>query len=344
MLADRGRRFEHLGLAQAFRHEVSVAFDGQVAEVLVAPLQQVRAGEVVVRLDEQAAMARLEAAEHALAEARAEAGAARAGLAGTGARAVALATDLRRFLAEEEGRRLTVHELQALVDGDEVELRRLALEAERNARLTAEGILAQSETDNARLMRDEAAVRLSRNRARLETAERELAASAERRRRFESAMRSPDAESPIDPLVETVKMREAVLREVQAQVSALVVRAPVSGEVSQVFVMPGQAVRPGQALAVIVLPETSEIVAYLTESEWSSVRPGSPVRLARRAEPSRVAESIVGKVGRSVELKPQQLWRDPRVPEFGKPMTIPAPPALALTPGEGVLIRLDSGL
>lgn len=344
MLVERGMRFEHLGIAQAFRYEISVSIDGRVDEVLVVPLQAVREGEIIVRLDAEGATARLRAAEHALAQARAEAAAARAGLAGTGARAASLANDLRRFLAEEEQRRLDVHELQALVEGDEVALRRLELEAQRAVQLHEAGVIATSESDAARLLRDEAEARLVRNRSQLEAAVTELAASAERRRRFEASLGEPGADSPVEPLIEAVKLQQELLREVEAEVAALVVRAPVSGEVSQVLVMPGQAVTPGRTLAVIVPPETTEIVTYLEESEWGAVAPGMPVRLARRADPARVSESLIGRVGRSVELKPQQLWRDPRVPEYGKPVTIPVPPALGLTPGEGVVIRFDTHL
>ena len=78
LLMPRGRQCEHLGLAQAFRHEVSVAVDAQIAEVLVQPLQRVQAGDVIARLDESDLVARLEVARHSVEQARREADAARA--------------------------------------------------------------------------------------------------------------------------------------------------------------------------------------------------------------------------------------------------------------------------
>jgi multidrug resistance efflux pump len=341
MLLQRARQYEHLGLAQAFRHEVSVAVDGTIAEVLVQPLERVEAGAVVARLDDRALAAELDAARHALEQARLEAGAARAGLAGTGVRAASLVSDLRRFQDDEEQRRLGVIELQALVDGDQVELERLSLDARRTLRLAGEGVMSASEADSARLLRDETAARLERNRSRLAEAEREQARAAERRRRFEAGVGGA-AEAPPDPLLETVNIQGALVRQLEVQLAALTVCAPVSGEVAQVLVRPGQAVTPGEPIAIVVPTETTEIVSYLAEAEARSVRAGSLVRVARRAEPSRAADSVVTRVGSSVELMPSQLWRDPRVPEYGLPISIPAPSALALTPGEGVLIRVDS--
>ncbi|MCU0253057.1 MAG: HlyD family efflux transporter periplasmic adaptor subunit [Acidobacteria bacterium] len=341
MLLQRARQYEHLGLAQAFRHEVSVAVDGTIAEVLVQPLARVEAGEVVARLDDRMLAAELDAARHSLEQARMEAGAARAGLAGTGVRAAALVSDLRRFQADEEQRRLAVLELEALVDGDQVALERLALDAGRALRLAGEGVIPASEADAARLLRDETAARLERNRSRLEQAGREQARAAERRRRFEAGI-GGGAGPPLDPLLETVDIQGALVRQLEAQLAALTVRAPVSGEVAQVLVRPGQSVTPGEPIAIVVPTETTEIVSYLAEAEARSIPAGSVVRVARRADPSRAADSVVARVGSTVELMPNQLWRDPRVPEYGLPISIPAPSALALTPGEGVLIRVDS--
>jgi len=343
MLFQRGRQFEHLGLAQAFRHEVSVAVTGTIAEVLVQPLQRVQAGDVVARLDDSDVAARLHAAEHSRERARQEAEAARAGLGGTGAQVASLATDLRRFQADEEQRGLVVLELQAEVDGDEVAVHRLALDAQRTQRLAAEGVMSVSEADTARLLRDETATRLARNRTRLAEAEREQRRAAERRKRFEADIGSVTGpKGVVEPMVEAVEVQDALVRELEGLRAALIVRAPVSGEVTQVLVVPGQAVTPGEPIAIIVPPETTEIVTYLAEAEARSVRPGTAVRVARRAQPSRSADSVVQRVGSSVELKPAQLWRDPRLPEYGLPVSIPAPSALTLTPGEGVLIRVES--
>lgn len=343
LLLRRGGDYEHLGLAQAFRHEVSVAVDARIAEVLVQPLQRVQAGDVIARLDESDLLAQLEVARHSVEQARREADAARAGLAGTSAQIASLTTDLRRFQADEEQRRLTVLELQAEIDGDEVALRRLSLDAERAGQLAAEGVISDSEADTARLTRDEVAARLGRNRHRLAVAEREQQRAAERRKRFEAEIGSVTGPNGVaEPLFEAVEVESALLDQLEGLRAALTVRAPVSGEVTQVLVVPGQAVEPGEPIAFIVPPETTEIVTYLAEAATHSVRPGTGVRVARRAQPSRAADSVVQRVGASVEMKPVQLWRDPRFPEYGLPVSILAPPALALTPGEGVLVRVGS--
>ncbi len=341
LLLDRGRRFEHVGLAQALRHEVSAPAEGTIAEIMVRPLEPVAAGAPVARIDGAEVEAELRVVEKELALALAELEAARAGLAGGGAAAVSLAADLRRFQSDEEQRRLVAMELRAAVDSDTVEQERLRLEAERARRLAAEGVLSQADLDNARLSHDVLAARVERNRALLEQALHEQKVAEDRRRQFERRHGAgDDLGRALAPLVEAVQVQEARRQALVARRAALTLRAPVAGEVADVLCRPGQAIVPGEAVAVIVPAYVAEVVAYLGEAEVRSVREGMRVRLARRADPSRSAESVVVRVGASVEAKPQALWRDPRMPEYGLPIAIPAATNLKLTPGEAVLVRL----
>jgi len=56
--------------------------------------------------------------------------------------------------------------------------------------------------------------------------------------------------------------------------------------------------------------------------------------------PDVVAESLITAVGPTIQTLPQQLWRDPGVPEYGLPFLVAAAPSLELRPGETVVVRL----
>jgi len=130
-----------------------------------------------------------------------------------------------------------------------------------------------------------------------------------------------------------------LLEELRVEQKSHVLRSPVAGEVVQVLARKGQAVAPGDPIVVIAERIPAEIVAYLPEAAAGRLTERSLVTVIRRADPSRSVESVVTRVGSSIEMTPQQLWRDPRVPEYGLPVAIAAAPALALTPGEVVFVR-----
>jgi len=53
----------------------------------------------------------------------------------------------------------------------------------------------------------------------------------------------------------------------------------------------------------------------------------------------RIAESVVTGVSPGIDALPQRLWRDARVPEYGRGVMIAASPELSLTPGALVRVR-----
>ena len=59
LLTNQGQEVRLIGLATSVEAEVSAAVDGRIAEVLVAPFEDVLAGQVIARLDDAALGARM---------------------------------------------------------------------------------------------------------------------------------------------------------------------------------------------------------------------------------------------------------------------------------------------
>ena len=68
--------------------------------------------------------------------------------------------------------------------------------------------------------------------------------------------------------------------------------------------------------------------------------PNTPVLVPSRTRPGELAESVILNVGPTVQTLPRQLWRDPRVEEYGRAVVIAAVPGMQLTPGEVVQIKI----
>jgi hypothetical protein len=52
-----------------------------------------------------------------------------------------------------------------------------------------------------------------------------------------------------------------------------------------------------------------------------------------------VVHSQILRIGPTMEQMPQQLWRNPNIPEWGQPFMIKVPPQMNLIVGERVGIR-----
>ena len=341
LLAGRVRSHEFIGLARVVQYQVASPVDGRIEVVLVRELEKVEAEDIVVRLDDELLEKRIRTALAEAARLTAELGAERARLtAGGGPLAEGYSADLRRFRMDEAGRELEVLALRATIGTDEVERERLRLEADRADSLLEAGVLSETERDVAKLAHRQMETAVETNKALLASTEEEHRQASLRRQEFERGHSGRNNVEPaLLPLEEAVKVQLALLEELRVEQKSHVLRSPVAGEVVQVLARKGQAVAPGDPIVVIAERIPAEIVAYLPEAAAGRLTERSLVTVIRRADPSRSVESVVTRVGSSIEMTPQQLWRDPRVPEYGLPVAIAAAPALALTPGEVVFVR-----
>jgi HlyD family secretion protein len=337
LLFQRTRRLEYVGIAQAPEHEVSAGADGVVQSLEVELLETVEAGAIVARLDDAALRAAIETARARIAQLEAETEAAHVVAAGE---ALNLGGELRRFQADEERRRLEVLAQRVELSADQVEAERLGIEARRQQELFAQGVVSASIHDNARLAWEAMQRRVEEGRALLEQTAQELATASHRRQLHEARLPPGERDSVmLAPLRESIAVENRVLDEIEVLRRGTVLRSAVAGQVTQVWARAGQAVVTGEPVLTIVEAAPREIVAYLSESDPAEVRSGTRALVSSRRRPDRTAESLVLRDSRAVVTLPQRLWRDPRAPEFGRPVVLASVPALELVPGELVAVR-----
>ncbi len=63
------------------------------------------------------------------------------------------------------------------------------------------------------------------------------------------------------------------------------------------------------------------------------------VELVRNSDPPQIARSHVIHLGPAIEQLPNRLWRNPNVPQWGRPFLVEIPEGMDLIPGELVGIR-----
>jgi multidrug resistance efflux pump len=341
MLIGRASRFEYLGLAQSQEYPISSIATGTVETVVVDLYDRVEAGEMVAKLDDSYVLASIATANATISQLQAELGATRARLmTDTGQGMADWTDDLRRFKMDEEQRRLDLLSLKVKFEEKQIELERLQIEEQRARGLLDAGVVAQDVWDLARLHRDEVRQGLEESRVLLNQTDQEYESAKARREEFERSLKGEEWMDPLlQPLRQAVEVESRRLSQIELQRQGLVLRSPVSGQVSQILCSRGQSVTPGEPIVVVAEDSVREIIAFLAEDDGRPVGATTPVLVSTRTKSGTVAESVVLRVSPTIQELPPRLWRNPRVPDYGRPVVIAAAPAMRLTPGEIVNVK-----
>lgn len=142
----------------------------------------------------------------------------------------------------------------------------------------------------------------------------------------------------VDQLRNAITNVEIRIEDLEFKADSLEVRAPISGRVTQLLAVPGQAVIQGQILMTITSDVSSQVISYIRQDQRFKPTPGMPVELRSQIEGATVAAQVK-QVGPRVEAIPTQQLRDPRTPEWGIPVMITIPQEIKFRPGELVEVR-----
>ena len=329
-----------VGFASEVQVEVSPQETGRLTALMVRPFQQVTAGEPVATLDDLAVRIELDASLLDIDRLQAELTAARARLEMQNTDRKADLLGLRRRLELDQSQALTerIGE-EGRLERDQASLLGLAAELKRIAELAGD-IVSQRRFDDIRAEHDSLANRIEGRRQTIEALKQAEAGALERGQMIGQELGRSLTDDQLEPLVQAIKVAVERVRDIRRRIEARVLRAPVTGRVDQILRRPGEVIRLGDPVLSLVVEQTTEVVAYLKESQMEQVRPGDLVEVRRRRELSQSAEGEVVHLGPAVAELPVQLRVDPSRPEFGRPMLVRVPSSFKLIPGEPVDLML----
>ena len=368
----RAQRFELVGIARGQVRQIATSSTGRIRNISVDLFEPVSAGQTVAVVDtlldnEQTVEADLKAqlrvaaaeAEHLAAlliPAQEELQADMAGLK------INRADNDRRFAVDVENARLRILELQATIASDRVTLNNGGMEVKILEDLLNKEVIAPYEVERAKVQYESLAGKVKENEQQLEQTREDLQKAEERRDEFSQ---QPLPESSVGHTLEAIRkeitVQEELMKGLLAQLAALEARksvelkSPIDGVVisvrgqanevllerpgEQVVRRAGEVVRAGDAILAVAQKEPSEIVAYVSEVQLGLLRDDMTVELIKTGAPAQIAQSRVLRIGPTIELMPQRLWRNPTVPQWGRPVLIDIPPGMSIVSGEIVGIR-----
>ncbi|HEU4553172.1 MAG TPA: HlyD family secretion protein [Chitinophaga sp.] len=243
---------------------------GYVKSVRVKDNQQVQKGDTLIVLDDRDLQIKLEQAEAALAAAKANVGVAQANTEASQANIVTS--------------RANVATVDAQIEAAKVNVWRATQDYERYANLIKDHSITQQQYEQALAAK--------------QTAERQLQVLQEQK--AYAAQQTKGVASQSNATARQIAAAEAAIKEKEAEVdnaklnlSYTVITAPEAGNISKVYVQPGQYLQAGQSLFSIVLDNSVWVVANFKETQLDKMKVGQKVKVHVDAFPEKDLDAHV---------------------------------------------------
>ena len=275
-------------------HAVAPVVTGRIAEVRVRLGEQVKAGQVLLTLENESVKLELDRVLSEVAQLEAELAAQEQIQKGQLVEGVLRTSSA---MADESAARAQAESLK--------------VELERVERLRAEKLIDATAETNVRREYLAAAARVRVFEAR-RTQLPELYAKG-------SGTMQAQTDARVQPFREALKAKKASVAQLEFQLAQYEVRAPVDGVVGLLVHPRGDVVAAGTEVVRVVRGRPGHLVATVPEERARGLTPG--LTLTVRASRGFMSQKLTGKVvevGPSVEQLPVRSWLSPSWPRWGR--------------------------
>ncbi|MBD1588806.1 HlyD family secretion protein [Pseudomonas typographi] len=292
---------------------ISPQLSGYVFEVPVQDFEFVKAGDLLVRLDDRIYQQRLAQA-----------------LAQLETQKAALANNAQ----QQRSAQATIAQRQAAIGDSKAQAQKAAADLRRNQALISDGSISQSDLDVARAANAQAIAAVAEAEAELDIARQDLRTVVVNR----------------DSLIASVNDAEAAVQLARIDLSNTRITAPRDGQLGQIGVKLGAWVNSGAQLMGLV-PSTLWVIANMKETQMAKVRIGQPVRFTVDALDHARLTGHVQRISPATGSEFALLQSDNATGNFVKiaqriPVRISIDPdqpqAQRLRPGMSVVVSIDT--
>lgn len=292
---------------------------GKIATVEVREGDAVEAGQLLVRLDDAQARARVDQAAAAVGTLESQLASAKVGL------------DLLRkeFPLTVDAARAGARRAQAVAAMAETNEQQARREAERLRDLVVKNFVTSQQSERAQLALDAAVSELMAVREALVQSQKQLALAelgGDRIRAKEAEFLAVQAQ---------VRQAKATLAEAESLLSDLTIHAPAAGVVLVRAREPGEVVSAGAPILDVVDLDQLYLKVYVAEVYIGKLRQGLPARIYTDAFPDQPFEATVRYISSRAEFTPKEVQTpDERVKlVYAVKLYLSANPDHRLTPG-----------
>lgn len=350
----RSQRIEVVGLAKGQVHTVSTVIPGRVKTLPVILYQKVSKGDVVAVIDtladNDAAKEQLEAQKVTL---NAQIKHLKAQLVPTresieaeaAAIHASLAKDHRNYALDVERANLQILELRTQIATDEITLETLAAKVKTTRELIEQDVIDASELRLAQLEHDTVQARITENKNLQQEADQQRTSAEARLTEFEKKQVQTQS---VEPALNVIQMEIDVynkqIDDLTTQLASILKRqnlaltAPFDGHVTSILSTATEVVDVNQPILTITEANPSQVVAYIDNYYADELKEDMEIQVVKLGMRTQMAKCTIDSIGTVVEQMPQQLWRDPTVPQWGRPFLVRVD-NLDLVAGEKVGLR-----
>ncbi|MEN8128301.1 MAG: HlyD family efflux transporter periplasmic adaptor subunit [Planctomycetota bacterium] len=328
----------------AFSHEQTInsVETGYLRSIAVSLYQEVKKGDTLAVIKENT-VAREEYVDTLLqaqrATAEAELEQLKAELAAAEDRLIAdqfehnsdVAAQERRLAIDLEQARLETLEIKAALGPDQLLLKDLEVELEIVKRLVTEQATEEYELQRAQAQHGILKEKVDQTQTLLKQAQANYELAQIRKDEFDQNIPNSPllSNKELAPIRKAILVQEKKIAEIIKQRGIIVLTAPFDGIVNTLNCKPGQTVVRGDAIMTIVKPTPESITAWVPQKNIGQFAQNMKVKVVSLNAPRQTFISQISNMGPSLELIPQQLWRNPTVPEWGRSIQIPIQPSFA---------------
>jgi len=355
----------YFGLAHAAELRVLSPVDGEITGLSVGLFQRVSSGQILATIGSRDIDARIATARAELDRLGAELNAQRAELelesrlseweaaqdliSATSIASLEFPAEIRAFHSDESGIELKLLETHLDITSSELEANRLAVRLRRTEALASESLKPAADVEDLDS-------RLAKERARTHDLQqlelglkRELVEARSLREEVVGNYQSPSMNLAVDPAIDerlagfvgAVAVQQRKLDELVVLQKSYVIRAPKAGQVASLSASEGEFVLAGTPILVLSDSVTSKVAMWVPEFTPGFINLGDRLAVTRAAEgvSAEPIECFVESLSPRLEVIPNRLWRDIKVPEYGRNCLLAASTSLMLLPGE--LVSID---
>jgi multidrug resistance efflux pump len=350
----RSARIEVVGLAHAQTHTVSTVIPGRVIDLPVALYQPVSKGQVVAVIDtladNDAAKEQLEAQRVTL---EAQIQHLNAQLLPTresievevASLQTTLANDSRNYALDVEKANLRLLELKTQIATDEITLETLASKVRTTRQLIEQDVIDASELELVQLEHNTVLAQLTENKHLKQEAELQFANAKTRLEEFlKKQIQAPSVEHALDVIHKEIEVYHKRMDEITAQLTgiqkrrSLTLTSPFDGYITHIQSTLTSVADVNQPILTITEANPSHVVAYINNYYADELQQNMQLQVIKLGARIKIAHCTIESIGSVVEQMPQQLWRDPTIPQWGRPFLVNVQ-NLDLVAGERVGLR-----
>ncbi|WP_143593516.1 HlyD family secretion protein [Synechococcus sp. 1G10] len=331
------------GRIEGYETDLGARIGGRVAEVTVREGERVKAGQLLVRLDDEEVLARLRGAQARLASARQQLNQSRSQIDVVDSQIRESRLTVAQAEQDNLGRvgqaRANLASAEAQLAQTQAQQRLARVTLGRTESLVRQGAASPQSLDQDRtaLETSEAAVTAQQRQVEATRGALALAAStglnpsirsaqlqalSEQRKRAVAGVRAAQSD---------VRSAQAAEQQVKAEAAYLRIHSPLAAVVISRSVEPGAVVASGRTLLTLLDPATVYLRGFIPQGEIGRVRLGQQARIYLDSDPRRPLAARVAEVDAQASFTPETIYfqRDRVRQVFGLKLAIEDPAGYA---------------